>query len=209
MFSGEHRWLGRPIYEVGHAIGAIAAGAVLTLGVSLAVAAPISSQNAAPDLGAAESPLRFTLDNGVRVRLLPVEGTDALGVIAGYGVGFFADPVGSAQLAHLVEHLRVTGAVGDAPANAVWDRLNALGGTNAETQASLTYYDFAGRKSDLEAILRAEADRLTELAITEADLSARMADPRNRFGGMKYEAAFAEETTRLYKQSYGEAPAGI
>jgi hypothetical protein len=36
-----------------------------------------------------------------------------------------------------------------------------------------------------------------------------MADPRNRFGGMKYEAAFAEETTRLYKQFYGEAPAGI
>ncbi len=40
-------------------------------------------------------------------------------------------------------------------------------------------------------------------AITEADLRARNADPRNNSADPKFDKAFADETTRLYKQFYG------
>jgi hypothetical protein len=41
-------------------------------------------------------------------------------------------------------------------------------------------------------------------ATTEADLRARQSDPRNIFGNIKYDAAFAAETTRLYRGFYGD-----
>lgn len=42
-------------------------------------------------------------------------------------------------------------------------------------------------------------------AVSESDLRARTADPRNTFGNAKYDPVFAAETTRLYQQHY---PAG-
>ncbi len=40
-------------------------------------------------------------------------------------------------------------------------------------------------------------------AVTQADLDARIRDPRNNVGHRKYEPAFAAETTRLFQQLYG------
>lgn len=45
-------------------------------------------------------------------------------------------------------------------------------------------------------------------AVSEQDLEARSKDPRNQFGKREYDPAFAHETTRLYKQVYGDAPRG-
>lgn len=40
-------------------------------------------------------------------------------------------------------------------------------------------------------------------AVTDADLKARTADPRNNIGSPTYDPAYAAETDRLYRQHYG------
>lgn len=42
--------------------------------------------------------------------------------------------------------------------------------------------------------------------VTEAQLKERTRDPRNQVGGPKFDSTFAEETTRLYRAFYGDAP---
>lgn len=42
-------------------------------------------------------------------------------------------------------------------------------------------------------------------AVTDADLKARTADPRNNIGSATYDPAYAAETDRLYRQRYGAA----
>lgn len=128
---------------------------------------------AALDSPAAEpaDPHRFTLANGVAVRLLPVADIGWVGVIASYDVGFAHDPEGYPQLAHLVEHLRVTGPVGDLPANARWQELNAIGSANAETQPHFTYYDYLLPADKFALAIETEAARLTDLVTTQDDIT--------------------------------------
>lgn len=45
-------------------------------------------------------------------------------------------------------------------------------------------------------------------AVTMADLQKRQADPRNQFGGPQYDAAFAAETDRLYRNVIGDGEPG-
>lgn len=110
------------------------------------------------------------LDNGATLVLDPVPGAGGVSVIALYETGFAHDLAGVAQTAHLAEHLRVTAGVGPDAPNEAMDRLNRIGGANAETLGSVTYYDYALPAGVPEIALRAEAARLTELRITPADI---------------------------------------
>lgn len=134
--------------------GAMAAG-----GVSV-VLAPAGAGDAAEDL---------------RVRVLPVPGLGWAGVIAMYDVGYLHDPAGRAQMAHLAEHMRVTAGVGEgdeaAEAGARWAELQGLGSANAETQGAFTSYDLLAPASDVERLVRAEAERLRSLRVTAADVA--------------------------------------
>lgn len=121
--------------------------------------------------GAQEPPARFTLDNGIRVVVSPRAGVDAIVVIAAYDVGSVDDPLGLPQGAHLVEHLRCTAATATHPAGASFARLNAVGSANAETLASMTYYDFLVPPDALEEVLAVEAERLSSLRVTPEDLA--------------------------------------
>lgn len=112
----------------------------------------------------------FVLDNGIQVHLLPFENIGWVGVIASYDVGFIDDPKGYPQLAHLVEHLRVTGATSDSDANERLTLLNEIGSANAETQPHFTYYDYLVPKDQLELILQTETDRLSNLQLTQEDI---------------------------------------
>lgn len=120
--------------------------------------------------GSVESDTRYTLDNGIHVHLLPRVDCGWAGVIASYGVGFIDDPKGYPQLAHLVEHLRVTGATDDQGASERWSYLNSIGSANAETQPHFTYYDYLVPSDSLELVLKTEAQRLGELRLTQADI---------------------------------------
>ncbi len=101
------------------------------------------------------------LDNGARLVVEPIPGTGAVAVIAAYATGFADDPAGLAQAAHLAEHLRVTAGDPDALAS----------GMNAETLASLTYYDYALAPDGLERAFRTEARRLLHTNFTDADVA--------------------------------------
>ncbi len=129
-----------------------------------------ASPQSALHVGPGESETDFTLGNGVRVRFLPAVDCGWVGVIASYDVGFIDDPRGRPQLAHLAEHLRVTGASGGQEANVRLAHLNRIGSANAETQPHFTYYDYLVPSGELELALRTEAQRLGELHLTQADI---------------------------------------
>lgn len=113
----------------------------------------------------------IVLDNGARLILEPLPGTGAVSVIALYQTGYADDLAGVAQSAHLAEHLRVTAGIGDEPAGQAQAALNRAGACNAETLATITYYDYALPAGSLELALRSEAQRLTSLRITDADIA--------------------------------------
>lgn len=125
----------------------------------------------AANLASADPPRVFELDNGAEVHLLPYPDIGWVGIIAAYDVGFLHEPEGRSQLSHLVEHLRITAAVGDAGPNEVWTDLSVIGSANGETQTGFTYYDMLVPTDRLELALQTEADRLTDLAPTQDDLA--------------------------------------
>lgn len=138
--------------------------------VAVAVVATAAALALVAQPARAEAPRSFTLDNGAEVRLFPSAGLGWVGVVAAYEVGFLHEPEGRAQMSHLVEHLRITAPAAGAAANEVWAQLGALGSANGETQTGFTYYDTLVPADRLELALRVEAERLTALAPTQADL---------------------------------------
>ena len=55
----------------------------------------------------AEKPTEYTLDNGLRVRLVPSPGGKQAIVFLGVRAGFFEEPKGVPHVAHVTEHLAV------------------------------------------------------------------------------------------------------
>lgn len=117
------------------------------------------------------APERYTLDNGATVVLDPTPDTGVVAIIAAYDTGFLDDPAALPQAAHLVEHLRCTSATESWDAGVSFVRLNELGGANAETLASLTYYDMILPSNHLELGLRVEQERLSSLRVTREDIA--------------------------------------
>jgi predicted Zn-dependent peptidase len=155
--------------------GPAAALVSMLAGVIVAIATLLFAGDARADTQSSAAPpdqheRAFTLDNGADVRLFPFPGIGWAGVVAAYDVGFLHEPEGRPQIAHLVEHLRLTAPVGDDAANEVWSNLSAIGSANAETQTGFTYYDILVPSERLEDALRAEAHRLTSLSPSQDDL---------------------------------------
>lgn len=137
------------------------------LGLLPALATVLSNAPAAAQI---DGSIRYTLDNGAEVIITPIEGVGQVAVIAAYGVGFFDDPAGHPQLAHLVEHLRVTAATPQSEPTKRRAELSAIGAVNAETQPHFTYYDYLLPADALELALRTEAERLDGLSPTIIDI---------------------------------------
>lgn len=113
-------------------------------------------------------PERFTLDNGATVILLPVKGTEYVGIESFYRVGFIDEPAGLTQAAHLLEHCACKGATISYAPGESFDHLGRVGMANAETLATFTHYDLMVPARELETALRIEAERLTSLRIDES-----------------------------------------
>ncbi len=115
----------------------------------------------------------IVLDNGARAVFDPVPGSGAVSVVALYRTGYADDPAGLPQAAHLVEHLRCTADAGETqPAGMLqpW--------TNAETLATVTYYDQSLPAGSARLGMEREAARLARLRITQADVDREI--PRIR-----------------------------
>lgn len=110
----------------------------------------------------------YSLDNGLRVVLMPVPGATRVAVMTMNEVGFLDEPAGMTQAAHLLEHLACMGATRSYQPNESFNLLSQRGAANAETMADHTRYDIAAAPEDIELALTIQAERLSSLRIDEA-----------------------------------------
>jgi zinc protease len=125
----------------------------------------------APQTPDAAPPGQFSLENGLSVKIRPIQGAADVALLLLYKIGADHDPQGRSGLAHLVEHLYVTAASGAEPARtaeAFFQRYRA--GCNAQTGDRYTVLATVFPKGDLEKELTEAAARMGDLRITAADL---------------------------------------
>ncbi|QEH34150.1 ECF RNA polymerase sigma factor SigW [Aquisphaera giovannonii] len=113
----------------------------------------------------------FGLDNGLAVRIRPIEGADRAALVVLYKIGGDHDPPGRSGLAHLLEHLAVTSAAGDSPSRTAEGFYRSHpAGCNAQTGDRYTALATVFPPQDLDRELREAAARMGRLRITPADL---------------------------------------
>lgn len=135
-------------------------------------------------------PSRVELDNGVTLLLAPISGVDHVAVEAIYPIGFFHEPAGMTQAAHLLEHLICQCATKSFGPGESFDLLKQVGWAHAETFPGYTHYAYVLAPQKLELALRIESERLSSLSITE-DVIRREAPKCYR------EADFGEEYSEI------------
>ncbi|MBI3182919.1 MAG: insulinase family protein [Myxococcales bacterium] len=125
-----------------------------------------------PELAAVSSLTEHTLENGLRVRLLPDDSVPTVSYFTFFRVGSRNERPGATGISHLFEHMMFNGAKRYGPGE--FDRvLESSGGTsNAYTSNDLTVYhdDFAAEA--LETVVDLESDRMRSLSITDSVLQS-------------------------------------
>ena len=116
-----------------------------------------------------------TLDNGLRVLVLPDPAASVVAVAVHYDVGWRSEPEGSTGFAHLFEHLMFQGSEhldkGDLPR-----LIQGNGGLfNGMTRPDATVYFEQLPPGGLELALFCEADRMRAPRITEENLANQIA----------------------------------
>ncbi len=111
-----------------------------------------------------------TLDNGLRVVLLPQNGVESIVVALCYRAGSRDEEPAEGGLAHFLEHMMFKGSAAYEPG--AIDRLTqGLGGTNnAFTSHDATLYHFQFERGSWEEALRIESDRMRGLSLLPAEV---------------------------------------
>lgn len=140
----------------------------------LTVTVMVSLLGAAAALGQ-EDVERFTLDNGLRVTLWPVQSAKTVAVLTLFDIGERHDPVGASGMAHILEHLLCTAATAESEPT-TYEALAARyqGQFNAQTGENYTLLALVAPKDELDRELRAAASRLRDLRITQSDLDREL-----------------------------------
>jgi secreted Zn-dependent insulinase-like peptidase len=144
---------------------------------------------------AADEPTSFSLENGLRVRLVPLEGEERVFVILAVQAGFLDEPAGLPHLAHVTEHLVVFGAPGGSDEAEATERWFRAGRANGETLPGWMYFDLQVESGELEAALRVQAIRLARPEFTGDILSREIPRTLQELGG------FPKRVTRRLPQS--------
>jgi zinc protease len=111
--------------------------------------------------------LRATLDNGLKVVIVPNNLAPVATVVVNYLAGSNEAPPGFPGMAHAQEHMMFRGSPG-LSANQLANLTAAMGGRfNADTQQSITQYYFTVPANDLELALHTEALRMSGVMDTE------------------------------------------
>jgi zinc protease len=144
----------------------------LRLGPSLALALLLGASLVTPASNAAQAPdtvLKATLKNGLRVvivpnTLAPVAATDLT-----YLVGSRDDPADFPGMAHAQEHMMFRGTK-NLSTSELGTLATALGGAfNASTSETITQFQFTVPAADLDAVLRVEADRMSDVLDAQSE----------------------------------------
>lgn len=108
-----------------------------------------------------------TLDNGLRVYLLPVKGSPTVSVMVAYKVGSADEEKDQTGLSHYLEHLMFKGTEKLMPGDI--DRATQRNGgrNNAYTSEDMTVYHFDFAADRWQSALDIEADRMRNIRIDE------------------------------------------
>lgn len=113
-----------------------------------------------------------TLDNGLRVVLVPQNGAESIAVALCYRAGSRDEEPGESGLAHFLEHMMFKGSAAYEPG--AIDRLTQrLGGTNnAFTSHDATLYHFQFERGSWGEALRIESDRMRGLSLLPEEVDS-------------------------------------
>jgi zinc protease len=142
-----------------HAAAVIIAGAVALV---LSTGAPVHAQGM--------SIADFKLANGLQVIVIPDHRTPVVTHLITYRVGSADEPPGKSGIAHFLEHLMFKGTEKN-PAGRFSKMLGTVGGQeNAFTTTDYTGYYQRVPREHLGAVLEFEADRMTGLVLSDANV---------------------------------------
>ncbi|MGH6925583.1 MAG: M16 family metallopeptidase, partial [Propylenella sp.] len=137
-------------------------------------ATPAYAESPTPADAAAGIPLmapnavEFRLDNGMQVVVIPDHRAPVATHMVWYKVGAADETAGQSGIAHFLEHLMFKGTEAH-PDDEFRMRVAAIGGDeNAFTSADYTAYFQRVAKENLGEMMSFEADRMTNLALTDA-----------------------------------------
>jgi zinc protease len=112
----------------------------------------------------------FSLDNGLEVVVIPDHRTPVVTHMVWYKVGSADEQAGKSGLAHFLEHLMFKGTDKN-PQGRFSETLATIGGQeNAFTTADYTGYFQRIAREYLPTVMEFEADRMTGLVLTEANV---------------------------------------
>lgn len=148
---------------------------------------------------------RVTLDNGLKVVVVPNRLAPAVTTVMNYDVGSRDAPDGFPGMAHAQEHMMFRGT--DALSAAQISGISAaMGGQfNADTQDEVTQYYFTVPANDLNVALRLHAERMKSVTDSQADWGKER-------GAIEQEVARDLSSpeyvayTRLRRQLFGGTP---
>ncbi len=146
---------------------AFVVGLVLTLSPSAVRAAdPKSDAELVKTAQAVFKDLRtVTLDNGLRVYLLPVKGAPVVSVMVAYRVGSGDEEKDQTGLSHYLEHLMFKGTEKRLPGDIDRATQRNGGANNAYTTEDMTVYHFDFAADRWQTALEIEADRMRNVRI--------------------------------------------
>jgi zinc protease len=134
------------------------------------LAARAQSPTAMPVLPPTLPAHTFDLANGLRVIVLPTSRAPIVTQMLWYKIGSADEPPGKSGIAHFLEHLMFKGTP-SVPAGEFSKIISRVGGRdNAFTSYDYTAYHQTVAADQLEMIMRMEADRMSNLIITEKEL---------------------------------------
>jgi zinc protease len=150
----------------------------------------------------------FTLGNGLEVVVIPDGRTSMVTHMIWYKVGSADDPAGKSGLAHFLEHLMFRGTHTH-PAGRFSKVVAMLGGhDNAFTNSDYTAYFQRIRREHLQTVMTFEADRMSNLALTDAEIEVErnvvLEEYNMRIGNSPASRLGEQLNARLYRDhSYG------
>ncbi|MBF0248469.1 MAG: insulinase family protein, partial [Alphaproteobacteria bacterium] len=145
------------------------------------------------------NPRLFTLDNGMRVVVLPNHRAPVILHMVWYKVGAADEPDGVSGVAHVLEHLMFKGT--PKHPDGAFSRILAQ---NGGQENAFTGYDYTGyyqivASDRLGLVMELEADRMTNLVLSEQDFQTERAvvlEERNQRTANSPAARLSEQAAR-------------
>lgn len=118
------------------------------------------------------NPETFVLDNGMQVVVVPNHRVPVVTHMVWYKVGSADEPPGHSGIAHLLEHLMFKGTKTHGPGEFSSAVARVGGQENAFTSNDYTAYYQSVAKDRLPLVMEMEADRMTNLTLTEEQVAS-------------------------------------